>query len=235
MSKRDYYEALGVARGAGDPDIKRAYRKLAMEHHPDRNPDDEDAEKRFKEINEAYDVLKDPDKRAAYDRFGHAAFEGGAGGGGGRSGGFDFGGGGGGFADIFDEMFGEFTGGRRGGGRQRTRGGDLRYDMEVSLEDAFAGKQAKIRVPTHATCEACSGSGAEGGSQPSSCPACQGAGRVRASQGFFTVERTCPSCQGAGQIIENPCRACSGNAGSPKKKHSALMCRQVSKTAPAFA
>ena len=215
MAKRDYYEALGVARGADDAEVKKAYRKLAMKHHPDRNPGDKEAEQRFKEINEAYDVLKDPDKRAAYDRFGHAAFDAAAGGGAGaRAGGFDFGGG---FADIFDEMFGEFTGNRRGG-RQRTRGGDLRYDMEVSLEDAFAGKQAKIRIPAATTCDTCGGSGAEGGSQPTACPSCHGAGRVRASQGFFTVERTCPSCHGAGQVIENPCRDCSGSGRVAKEK-----------------
>ncbi|MCZ6605413.1 MAG: molecular chaperone DnaJ [Alphaproteobacteria bacterium] len=215
MAKRDYYEALGVDRGAADDEIKKSYRKLAMQFHPDRNPDDKDSERKFKEISEAYDVLKDPEKRAAYDRFGHAAFDGGGAGAGGRGGGFDFGGG---FADIFDEMFGEFTGARRGGGRQRTRGNDLRFDLEVSLEDAFSGKQAKIRVPTAITCDACKGTGAQAGSQPANCATCQGAGRVRASQGFFTVERTCPACQGAGQVIENPCGPCSGQGRVTKNK-----------------
>ena len=216
MAKRDYYETLGVARGAGDDEIKKSYRKLAMQHHPDRNPDDQESEQKFKETSEAYEVLKDPDKRAAYDRFGHAAFEGGGPGAGAQGGGFGFSGG---FADIFDEMFGEFTSGRGGrGGRQRTRGGDLQYNLEVSLEDAFRGKQAKIRVPSVVPCEACHGSGAEAGSQPTTCAGCQGTGRVRASQGFFTVERTCSTCRGAGQVIDKPCRSCSGQGRVTKEK-----------------
>ena len=214
MAKRDYYEALGVSRGAQDADIKKSFRKLAMKHHPDRNPGDNAAEQKFKELNEAYDVLKDPEKRAAYDRFGHAAFDGaGAPGAGAQAGGF-----GGGFADIFDEMFGDFTGGRRGGRQARTHGEDLRYSLELSLEDAFKGKRAKIRVPTSIACETCHGSGAEAGSQPVNCPTCQGSGRVRATQGFFSIERTCHSCHGAGQVIENPCATCSGQGRVTKEK-----------------
>lgn len=212
MAKRDYYDVLGVQRGASDKDeLKRAYRKLAMQYHPDRNPGDEEAEQRFKELNEAYDVLKDDDKKAAYDRFGHAAFENG---GGPRPGGAGFSGG---FADIFEEMFGEFMGGaRRGGGPGR--GSDLRYNMSISLEDAFRGRQTEIRIPTSASCEACNGSGAEKGSKPIPCPTCHGAGKVRAQQGFFTIERTCPACGGVGQVIENPCRSCSGSGRQRKDK-----------------
>jgi len=207
MAKQDYYELLGVSREADATTIKTAYRKLAMELHPDRNNGDKDAESRFKEVNEAYEILKDEQKRAAYDRFGHAAFENGGGhaGAGGFRGGFDFASG---FADIFDEMFGEFTGARRG--NAATRGADLRYNMEISLEDAFKGRQPEIRVPTSATCDGCGGSGAEGGAQPVTCPTCQGAGRVRAQQGFFTIERTCPNCQGQGRVIDNPCVECHG-------------------------
>jgi len=220
MAKQDYYETLGVGRNAGADDIKKAYRKLAMSYHPDRNPDDKDAEQKFKEINEAYDVLKDQQKRAAYDRFGHAAFDGSGGGGpgaGGRAGGFDFGAG---FADIFDEMFGEFMGGgaRRGRGASG-RGADLRYNMEISLEEAFRGKQASIRVPTSVVCEECHGSGAEGGAEPVLCPTCQGMGKVRAQQGFFTIERTCPNCAGAGRVIKDPCKSCGG-AGRTQKDRS---------------
>ena len=205
MAKQDYYETLGVSKGVAAEDLKKAYRKLAMQYHPDRNPDDTAAEHRFKEINEAYDVLKDDQKRAAYDRFGHAAFENGGGPRGGRAGGFDFGAG---FADIFDEMFGDFMGARGGGGT--ARGADLRYNMDITLEDAFKGKTAQIRVPTSVTCDACSGTGAAKGSQPTNCTTCRGRGRVRAQQGFFTIERTCPTCHGAGRVIEDPCRACSG-------------------------
>ncbi len=206
MAKQDYYELLGVNRGANADELKRAYRKLAMQYHPDRNPGDKAAEQKFKEINEAYDVLKDDQKRAAYDRFGHAAFE--QGGGRGQGGG-DFGFAGG-FADIFDEMFGEFMGGRRGQGGGAQRGADLRYNLEISLDEAFSGKQASIRVPTAATCESCAGTGAEAGSKPTTCKTCQGHGKVRATQGFFTIERTCPTCHGQGQTIEKPCRACGG-------------------------
>ncbi|MFQ6018661.1 MAG: molecular chaperone DnaJ [Kiloniellaceae bacterium] len=204
MAKQDYYETLGVTRTASEAELKKAYRRLAMACHPDRNPGDKTAEQKFKEINEAYDVLKDADKRAAYDRFGHAAFDNGGGPRG--AGGFDFGFGGG-FADIFDEMFGEFTGGRRGGAAP---GADLRYNLEISLEEAFNGKTAQLRVPTSVTCDSCRGSGADKGSAPVTCSTCRGRGRVRAQQGFFTIERTCPTCQGAGRVIERPCRACDG-------------------------
>ena len=212
MAKRDYYEVLGVGRDASSDELKKAYRQLAMKYHPDRNAGDKDAEQRFKELNEAYGILRDDQQRGAYDRFGHAAFE--QAGGPAGAGGFDFAGG---FADIFDEMFGEFMGGRRG--RQTsTRGADLRYNMEVSLEDAFKGRQANIRVPTSVACESCHGSGGEGGAQPVACPTCQGAGKVRSQQGFFTIERTCPSCHGAGLVIDNPCRSCGGSGRQQKEK-----------------
>ena len=216
MAKQDFYETLGVARGADAGELKKAYRKLAMKYHPDRNAGNNSAEHKFKEINEAYDVLKDDQKRAAYDQFGHAAFEGG-GPGGTRAGGFDFGSG---FADIFDEMFGDFVGGSgrrqsRGGSQ---RGGDLRYNMEIGLEDAYRGRETRIKVPTSARCDTCSGSGATPGSHPSACSMCQGHGKVRSQQGFFTVERTCPSCNGQGQVIENPCGDCSGSGRTRKEK-----------------
>ena len=205
MSKRDYYEVLGVSRTCGEAELKSAFRKLAMQHHPDRNPGDADCEHRFKEINEAYDVLKDGDKRAAYDRFGHAAFEHG-GMGGGHGFGADFAHS---FADIFDDLFG-MGGGRRGRTQGRERGSDLRYNMEISLEEAYAGKTAQIRIPTSVICESCSGTGAKAGSKPKSCATCGGAGKVRHAQGFFTLERTCPACHGQGQVIENPCPSCAG-------------------------
>jgi molecular chaperone DnaJ len=211
--KQDYYDLLGVGRDADPETIKRAYRKLAMQFHPDRNPGDTGCEHRFKEINEAYDVLKDEDKRAAYDRFGHAAFENG-GGRGASDFGFNFSSG---FADIFDEMFGEFTGGRRGG-NAASRGADLRYNLEISLEEAFHGKQATIRVPNSAACDECSGSGAAKGSKPVACPTCHGRGKVRAQQGFFTIERSCPACHGVGRIIENPCRVCQGQGRVRREK-----------------
>ena len=205
MSKRDYYEVLGVSRTCGEAELKSAFRKLAMQHHPDRNPGNAECEHRFKEINEAYDVLKDGDKRAAYDRFGHAAFEHG-GMGGGHGFGADFAHS---FADIFDDLFG-MGGGRRGRTQGRERGSDLRYNMEISLEEAYAGKTAQIRIPTSVTCESCSGTGAKAGSKPKSCATCGGAGKVRHAQGFFTLERTCPACHGQGQVIENPCPSCAG-------------------------
>jgi molecular chaperone DnaJ len=212
---RDYYEVLGVQRGADAETMKKAYRRLAMEHHPDRNPGDAEAEKRFKELNEAYDVLKDDQKRAAYDRFGHAAFEnGGAGRAGGADFGFNFAAG---FADIFDEMFGGF-GGRGGNTATGGRGADLRYNLEVTLEEAFRGKQATIRVPTTVACEECTGSGAAKGSKPTQCEQCNGRGRVRAQQGFFTVERTCPVCQGSGRVIKTPCKSCHGHGRVRKEK-----------------
>jgi molecular chaperone DnaJ len=205
MSKRDYYEILGVSRTASEAELKAAFRKLAMQHHPDRNPGDEECERRFKELNEAYDVLKDGDKRAAYDRFGHAAFEHG-GVGGGHGFGADFAST---FADIFDDLFG--MGGRRGRPSGRERGADLRYNMEISLEEAFTGRTAQVRIPTSVTCEACSGTGAKTGTRPRACPTCGGHGRVRHAQGFFTLERTCPACHGRGQVIEDPCPSCSGS------------------------
>ena len=204
MAKRDFYEVLGVAREADDGALKSAFRKLAMQCHPDRNPGDDAAEARFKEIAEAYETLKDPQKRAAYDRFGHAAFQNGGGGPGGFSG--DFGSS---MADIFDDLFGDIMG-RRGRAGGRERGADLRYNMEITLEDAYSGKTAQVRIPTSVTCEDCSGTGAKPGSTPKPCATCGGQGKVRASQGFFLLERTCPTCQGRGQVIEDPCAACSG-------------------------
>jgi molecular chaperone DnaJ len=202
MSKRDYYEVLGVQRGAPIEVIKQAYRRLAKECHPDRNHGNPDAERRFKEVNEAYDVLKDDQKRAAYDRFGHAAFENGMGRG---QAGFDFGGS---FADVFDDLFGEFMGRRPQGGP--SRGADLRYDLAITLEDAYRGRQATIEVPTSVSCEPCHGTGAASGSSPVTCQTCNGQGRVRAAQGFFTIERACPACQGQGRVIRDPCAVCSG-------------------------
>ncbi|MEP1587377.1 MAG: molecular chaperone DnaJ [Tateyamaria sp.] len=225
MAKRDYYDVLGVAKGASADEIKKGYRTKAKELHPDRNIDKPEAESQFKEANEAYEVLKDPEKKAAYDRYGHAAFEGGMGGGGGRPGGGfggqqgDFGSA---FSDVFDDLFGDFMGGQRGGnggGRRAARGSDLRYNLQISLEDAFAGLQKTINVPTSVACDGCKGTGAEGGSEPSTCPTCSGMGKVRAQQGFFTVERTCPTCSGLGQIIQNPCNSCGG-AGRVEKDRS---------------
>lgn len=214
MAKRDYYEVLEVARDATEDDLKKAYRKLAMKYHPDRNQGDKSAETRFKEVNEAYDVLKDAEKRAAYDRFGHAAFDPAAGGGAGGGGPFGAGGfAGGGFEDIFEEMFGRF-GAAAGGGRRRQasgRGADLRTHVEITLEEAFAGSKKTVRIPTSVQCEACNGTGAEGGSTAAqTCPTCSGAGKVRAQQGFFLIERTCPTCNGQGRIIKNPCKVCQG-------------------------
>jgi molecular chaperone DnaJ len=205
MSKRDYYEVLGVTRTCTEVELKAAFRKLAMQHHPDRNPGDSECEHKFKELNEAYDVLKDGDKRAAYDRFGHAAFEQG-GMGGGHGFGADFGTT---FADIFEGIFG--MGSARGGrGQGRERGSDLRYNMEITLEEAFEGKNAQVRIPTSVTCEGCSGTGAKAGTAPKTCASCGGAGKIRHAQGFFTLERTCPTCQGRGQVIDDPCKACGG-------------------------
>src|SRR5436190_19001084 len=206
MAKQDFYDILGVSKSADADELKRAYRKLAMQYHPDRNSGEKAAEQKFKDISEAYDVLKDDQKRAAYDRFGHAAFENGSRG----PGDFGFGAGfSGGFAGIFEEMFGAMGGARRAPGGA-ARGNDLRYNIEVSLEDAFRGKQTTIRVATFVHCDSCKGSGAEPGSRPVTCRTCQGRGRVRAQQGFFTVERPCPTCQGSGQTIEKPCRPCGG-------------------------
>ncbi len=221
MSKRDYYDVLEVAKGASDDEIKKAYRQKAKALHPDRNSDNPNAEAQFKEANEAYEILKDAEKKAAYDRFGHAAFEGGMGGGG-RPGGAGYGGGdfASAFSDVFDDLFGDVMGGRgRGGGRRAVRGSDLRYNLRISLEDAFAGLQKAVQVPSAVACDTCDGSGSEGGAEPTSCPTCSGMGKVRAQQGFFTVERTCPTCSGMGQIIQNPCNTCGG-AGRVEKDRS---------------
>lgn len=227
MAKRDYYDILGVARGASADEIKKGFRQKAKELHPDRNSDNPNAEAQFKEANEAYEILKDAEKKAAYDRFGHAAFEGGMGGGprGAPRGQGDFASA---FSDVFDDLFGDFMGGQqRGGGRQRaTRGSDLRYNLRITLEDAFAGLQKSITVPASVACGTCKGTGAEGGSEPAGCPTCAGMGKVRAQQGFFTVERTCPTCDGAGQLIKNPCKKCAG-AGRIEKE------RQLSVNIPA--
>ncbi|MBV8133876.1 MAG: molecular chaperone DnaJ [Alphaproteobacteria bacterium] len=213
MAKQDFYETLGVSKSASADELKRAYRRLAMQYHPDRNAGDKGAEQKFKDLNEAYDVLKDDQKRAAYDRFGHAAFEQG-----GRHGPGGFGFAAGGFADIFDEMFGEFMGGGRRGQGGPSRGSDLQYNLEISLEEAFRGKQTTIRVPTLVACEQCKGSGAEAGSKPITCPRCHGRGRLRVQQGFFTIEQTCAGCQGAGRVIDNPCKACGGQGRTRREK-----------------
>lgn len=210
MSKRDYYEVLGISKGASAEEIKKAYRGKAKQLHPDRNKDNPEAEAQFKEANEAYEILKDGEKKAAYDRFGHAAFEGGMGGGGARRPGGGQGDFSSAFSDVFDDLFGDFMGQQRGGGRRAARGADLRYNLRITLEEAYSGLQKTINVPGSVACGSCSGSGAEGGAEPTSCPTCSGMGKVRAQQGFFTVERTCPTCSGLGQIIKNPCKSCQG-------------------------
>jgi molecular chaperone DnaJ len=209
MSKRDYYEVLGASRTATEVELKSTFRKLAMKFHPDKNPGDAEAEVKFKEINEAYQVLSDGQKRAAYDRFGHAAFQNGGGGPGGPGFGADFGDV---MSDIFDTFFGGARPGRGGGGGAtgRERGADMRYNLEVALEEAYQGKTASITIPTSVSCEVCSGTGAKAGSKPRTCPTCSGAGRVRAAQGFFSIERTCPNCHGRGEVIDDPCPNCSG-------------------------
>lgn len=219
MSKADYYELLGASRDASADELKKSYRKMAMKYHPDKNPGDKEAEHKFKEISEAYDVLRDDQKRAAYDRYGHAAFENGGMGGGSGFGGFDFSGG---FGDIFEEMFGEILG---GGGRRRSgpdqagqRGSDLRYDMTVTLDEAFKGIDKTIKVSTLATCEACNGMGTAPGTSPVNCTTCDGHGRVRMQQGFFSIERTCPACQGAGKVIKDPCKSCHGHGRTRKER-----------------
>lgn len=225
MAKRDYYEILGVQKGASAEEMKRAYRKKAMEYHPDKNPGNAEAEHKFKELNEAYEVLKDDQKRSAYDRFGHAAFEGGMGGrggpGAGMGGGFDPGA----FSDIFEEMFGDFMGGmggRGGGGRGGSagaqRGSDLRYTLEVTMEQAFKGTKANLTLPVLAECEICHGSGAEAGTKVETCPTCSGRGAVRTQSGFFTVERPCPTCSGQGKITKNPCKSCGGQGRKRKER-----------------
>lgn len=221
MSKRDYYEVLGVARTASEDEVKKAYRTQAKKHHPDLNKDDKTSEAKFKEANEAFEVLGDAKKRAAYDQMGHAAFEGG-GFGNGRGGGF------GGFSpdqfsDIFEEMFGDFMGGagpQQGQRRAQSanRGSDLRFNLDINLEEAFAGATKKIRVPTWAPCEPCHGTGAEGGAEPVQCPRCSGSGRIRVQQGFFMIERTCEMCNGAGTVIKNPCKTCNGQGRTRKDK-----------------
>jgi molecular chaperone DnaJ len=221
MAKQDYYDVLGVPRGATADELKKAYRKLAMKHHPDKNQGDKEAEKKFKEISEAYEVLKDDQKRAAYDRMGHAAFEGGMGGAGGgfhQAGGFDFSSAG--FGNIFDDMFSEFMGGGRGKSAQAStlQGSDLRYNMEISLEDAFKGLKKNIKIPTNATCDVCHGSGAAAGTKAETCPTCHGQGKTRVRQGFFTIERACSHCHGTGQIIKNSCKSCSGTGRVRKEK-----------------
>ncbi|ATX67180.1 molecular chaperone DnaJ [Roseinatronobacter bogoriensis] len=225
MAKRDFYDVLGVSRSASAEELKKAYRKKAKELHPDRNSDNPDAEAQFKEVNEAYDALKDPDRKAAYDRFGHAAFDGGMGAagargarpGGGFGGNADFASA---FSDVFEDLFGDFVGGGRGGPRSRaSRGSDLRYNMRINLEEAYSGTKKTIRVPRLSACDSCNGTGAEGGAEPVTCPTCSGMGKVRAQQGFFTVERGCPTCGGSGQIVKNPCKACAG-AGRVEKEAS---------------
>jgi molecular chaperone DnaJ len=218
MAKRCYYESLSIERTATETDIKAAFRKQAMVCHPDRNPGDKDAEHRFKEINEAYEVLKDPDKRAAYDRYGHAAFEQGMGGGA-PGFGAEFGTT---FSDLFEGIFGMSGAAGRGRSGGRERGADLRYNMEITLQEAYAGKNAQIRIPTSVTCEACSGSGAKTGTKPKTCPMCGGQGRVRHSQGFFTLERTCPNCQGRGQSIDSPCASCAGSGRVTRERTLAV-------------
>ncbi len=216
MAKRDYYDVLGCSKSASEAEIKKAYRTKAKELHPDRNSDKKNAEENFKLINEAYEILKDPNKKAAYDRYGHAAFEGG--GGFGQAGGQgDFSSA---FSDVFEDLFGDFMGGgNRRGAQRATRGSDLRYNMRVNLEESYTGKKASINLPSSVGCDVCSGSGAEGGAEPLNCPTCAGHGKVRAQQGFFTVERTCPTCTGKGQIIKNPCKTCSG-LGRVEKQRS---------------
>ncbi|AWI80246.1 MAG: molecular chaperone DnaJ [Betaproteobacteria bacterium HGW-Betaproteobacteria-13] len=211
MSKRDYYEVLGVNRDASDDEIKKAYRKLAMKHHPDRNPDSKDAEEKFKEAKEAYEILSEPQKKAAYDRYGHAGVDQSMGGGGGQ--GFE------GFGDAFSDIFGDIFGGAGGrGGRSNVyRGADLRYNLEISLEEAARGAEKTIRIPTVEECGSCHGSGAKPGTQPKTCPTCGGAGQVRIQQGFFSIQQTCPKCHGSGRIIPDPCRDCGG-AGRVKKQ-----------------
>ncbi len=212
MSKRDYYDVLGVERNASEDELKKAYRRLAMKYHPDRNQGDTDTEEKFKEAKEAYEVLNDAQKRAAYDQFGHAGLGGGAGGGGAGPGSF---------SDIFEDVFGDIFGGGRGGGRGHggaNRGSDLRYDLELSLEDAVAGTTVKIRVPTRVKCKTCNGSGAKPGSKPVTCETCGGHGQVRVQQGFFSIQQTCPTCRGKGTVISDPCDTCHGQGRVQESK-----------------
>ncbi len=214
-TKRDYYEVLGVSRGADDAEIKKAYRRMAMKCHPDRNAGDKGAEAAFKECQEAYEVLGDSQKRAAYDQFGHAGVDNAAGGGG------FYGGGAAGFADIFGDVFGDIFGGGGAGGRrasQAYRGADVRFSLDLSLEDAVNGTEARIRVPTMATCELCHGSGARAGSTAATCPTCGGHGQVRMQQGFFSIQQTCPNCRGSGRVITQPCVECRGEGRARRAK-----------------
>jgi molecular chaperone DnaJ len=213
MAETDYYELLQVERGADDKTIKSSYRRIAMECHPDRNPGCKESEARFKAVSEAYDCLKDPQKRSAYDRFGHAAFRNGGGGGGAAGGAQDFGS----FSDIFENIFGEFMQGQPGGGRSNAlRGSDLRYDLEISLDEAYAGKEVELRIDTSVKCEPCDGTGAKSGTTARTCTTCNGRGQVRAQQGFFVVERVCPTCRGIGEVIADPCERCRGEGRADK-------------------
>ena len=213
MAKRDYYEVLGVNRDASEEEIKKAYRRLAMKWHPDRNPDNPKAEEHFKEAKQAYEVLSDAQKRGAYDQYGHAGVDPQAGmAGGGAAGGM------GGFGDIFNDIVGDIFGGARGGRSNVFRGADLRYNLEITLEQAAHGFETRIRIPTMAQCETCHGSGAKAGSQPQTCPSCRGAGQVRVSQGPFSIAQTCPRCHGSGKIIPNPCATCAGNGRVKQQK-----------------
>ncbi len=214
MAKKDYYETLGITKNASDSEIKKAYRSKAKELHPDRNSGSQTSEEDFKAVNEAYEILKDPNKKAAYDQYGHAAFENGGFGGGGS----DFSSA---FSDVFEDLFGDFMGGnsRRDAGNSSKRGSDLRYNMSLTLEEAFTGKSTNINIPSSAKCDTCEGTGGKDGTKPASCPTCGGLGKVRAQQGFFTVERTCPTCAGRGQVNKNPCRFCSGSGTTNKNKN----------------
>ena len=216
MAKRDLYEILGVNRDASEDELKKAYRKLAMKYHPDRNPDNKEAEEKFKEAKEAYEILTDANKRAAYDRYGHAGVDPSMGGGGGGGQGFD------GFADAFGDIFGDIFGGGGGGGGGRGRsnvyrGADLRYNLEITLEEAARGAEKTIRIPALEECDSCHGSGAKPGTQPKTCPTCGGAGQVRIQQGFFSIQQTCPKCHGSGRVIPEPCTSCGG-AGRVKRQ-----------------
>ena len=213
MTERDYYEILGVSKTASGEEIKKAFRRLAMKYHPDRNPGDKEAETHFKEINEAYEVLKDEQKRAAYDRYGHQAFANGGMGGGNPFGGFEFNFGAGGFSDIFSQVFSDFMGGGRaaGGAAYAQPGADIRYNMEISLEEAFSGIEKEIKIPSSVTCEKCHGHGTKDGKEAPICPHCKGSGQIHLQKGFFVVEQTCPHCQGTGRMVTDPCPDCKGN------------------------
>ncbi len=214
MAKRDYYEVLGVDRGADDTELKKAYRRLAMKYHPDRNPGDTEAEEKFKEVKEAFEILSDGQKRSAYDQFGHAGVDASAGGG--------FGGGAGGFGDIFDSVFGDIFGAGGRGGTRAYRGADLRYDLEMTLEEAVSGTEIKIRVPTLVDCDTCDGKGSRSGRAPDTCNTCGGVGQVRMQQGFFSVQQTCPRCRGSGKTVSDPCATCGGSGKTRGNKTIAV-------------